>query len=106
MVEAGQHAGLGKIRFDVSRRGDALAVWNLDGHAPIQFVVVGQVHPSEATITEDSLDAKAADPPWHFGRERFRGSLSRVARDWWTGGEWVVIGHGRKAPGSWLALDC
>jgi hypothetical protein len=38
-----------------------IAVRHLDGHGPVQFVVVRQVNPPEAALAQQSLHPVAAD---------------------------------------------
>ena len=61
MVEVGDGAGFGQVGFGVFGASHQLAVRHLDGHGPLQLVVVGQVDEAEAALAQDSLDPVATD---------------------------------------------
>ena len=63
VVEVGDGAGFGQIGLGVFGPGNEPAVRHLDGHEPLQLLVVGQVDAPEAALAQDSLDAVATDAP-------------------------------------------
>src|SRR5262249_35739819 len=95
MVEAGDGAGFGQVGFGVTRPSDKPGVRHLDGHEPLQLLVVGQVDDAEATLAQDFLHPVATNLLRSFGGNLFHGCwLIRAGLD---GILW--LSHGRKTSG-------
>ncbi len=61
MIEIGDRASLGQIRFGIFGLRDQLGVRHLDGDEPIQLLVVGQIDEAEAPFAQHFLDAVATN---------------------------------------------
>ena len=66
VIQAGEDAGLGQIRFGVFRLGKAMTVRHLDGHLPFQFVIVGQVNCSETALAQEFQHPVATNALWEL----------------------------------------
>ena len=62
MVQPGEDAGFVQVRLHVLGGRDAFRVRHLDRHRTVQVVVVGQIDPSEPTLTQTADDPVAPDP--------------------------------------------
>ena len=63
MVEIGDRAGLGQIRFGIFGLGDQLGVRHLDGDGPVQLLILSQIDEAEAPSAQHFLDPVSTDPP-------------------------------------------
>lgn len=61
VVQAGKRLGLGQVMRGVLRAGHMAAVRHLDGDAALELVVMGEIDPPEAALTEDALDLVTAN---------------------------------------------
>src|SRR5262249_20627716 len=89
VVETGDGAGFGQVRFGVGGLGDELGVRNLDGDGPLQLVVVGQIDEAEAALAQDLLDAVSTNVLRHIGDGVNGGGSvcgSRLVRTCFVGG--------------------
>ena len=94
MIELGDGARFGQIRFGFFRTGDETAMGDLDRDGPLQLVVVGQVNQTKTALAQDSFHPVAADV---LGR-----GLSRDGRDWFP--FWLINGPQRIVHTNLLSL--
>jgi hypothetical protein len=62
MIKVGDGAGFGEIRVGIFRLRDQLGVRHLDGHVPVQLLILSQIDKAEAPVSQDVLDPVATDP--------------------------------------------
>ena len=62
MVEIGDRASLGQIRFRIFGLRDQAGVRHLDGDGPVQLLIVSEIDKAEAPLAQHFLDAVATDP--------------------------------------------
>ena len=59
MIQAGNRAGLGQIRFGRVVASHKLPMWQLDGDTPIQLFVEGQIDLAKPALAQQSLNPVA-----------------------------------------------
>ena len=80
VIEVGDGAGFGQVGFGIFGSIHQLAMRHLDGHEPLQLVVVGQVDEAEAALAQHLLDPVATDVLRLGGGNGQGGGLVIVAR--------------------------
>ena len=62
MVQPGEDARFVQVGFHILGVSDAFRVRHLDRHGAVKIVIVGEINPSEPTLTETADDPVAPDP--------------------------------------------
>jgi len=80
MIEIGDGTSFSQVGFGVRGLSDELSVRDLDGHEPLQLVVVGEVDEAEAAPAQHLLDPVATDLVRKCGRGVSDGGCVHVTR--------------------------
>jgi hypothetical protein len=62
MIEVGYRAGFGEILLGIFGFRDPPGVWHLDGHGPVQLLILSQINQAEAPFSQDLLDPVSTNP--------------------------------------------
>ncbi len=63
MFQSGNCASLGQIRLGIASLLESFGIRNLDGHLPMQLVVIPQIDAAESSYTKDPIQAIATFLP-------------------------------------------
>jgi len=71
MIKPRDGLSFSQIRLGVFRSLEKPGVWYFDGDAPVQLLIAGKVNETEPSLSQDFLDAVAADLLGKFGMRSF-----------------------------------